>query len=108
MAERGVYSAAYSGAERAAASHISTAFGSERGRDLTRQNIFGVDGGAVVGIVRGQHWRARPPAVATQNACEQTFARLSWALRYYCVPCWGAFVELDENAECACPLSPSV
>jgi hypothetical protein len=100
----GVYGTAYDGARertRAVGDAGSTAFGCGRSdhRDLARQNIFGVDNGN--GIVRGQHWREKPPAMAATDVCEQTFARLTWALRYYCVPCWDAFVELDDDSECA-------
>ena len=95
---------AYDGEERAASAGSTGsganpfAGGHSEHVGRTRQNIFGVD----AGIVRGQHWRDIPPAVATMDACEQTFAWLSWALRYYCVPCWDAFRELDEDAEYAC------
>eukprot|EP01043_Picozoa_sp_COSAG02_P014703 COSAG02_NODE_611_length_19555_cov_34.449270_4_plen_130_part_00 len=99
----GVYGMAYDGAREwaQAPGAADTEFGSGLSdpRDLVRQNIFGVDD--CTGVARGQHWRERPPALATADACVQTFARLTWALRYYCVPCWDAFVELDEDSECA-------
>ena len=99
----GVYGMAYDGARERArvVGAAGAAFGCGRSdhRDLARQNIFGVDDGT--GIVRGQHWREKQPAIATTDVCEQTFARLTWALRYYCVTCWDAFVELDEDSECA-------
>jgi hypothetical protein len=68
-------------------------------RDLTRQHTFGVEREA--SIARGEHWRELPPAVAAADACEQTFALLTSALRYHCLPCWDAFRALDEDAECA-------
>ena len=65
-------------------------------RDLARQHTFGLGDG---GIARGTHYRELPAAVAVRDACEQTFALLTWSLRHHCLPCWDAFCELDENRD---------
>lgn len=71
--------------------------------EIGRQRIFGVERAG--GIARGQNCRVLPPAVAALDACEQTFALLTWTLRYHCLPCWDAFCELDEDAECVAALA---
>ena len=76
--------------------------GRSEARDLHRQHTFGLErqqhgSGSGCGIARGTHFRERAPAVLVRDACEQTFALLTWSMRHHCLPCWDAFCELDGD-----------